>query len=114
MQSHQNLTRRYADEAVRVIREHKDQPFFLYLPHTMPHVPLFASDDFSGKSRRGLYARRALRAGERISESDVIALRPATSLGPADLPRLSHSTLSRDVAAGAPLRPEYIAIERAS
>jgi arylsulfatase A len=49
------ITRRYADEAVQFIREHKDQPFFLYLPHTMPHVPLFASDAFDRKSRRGLY-----------------------------------------------------------
>ncbi len=49
------LTRRYAEEAVQFIRRNKDQPFFLYLPHTMPHVPLFASDTFSGKSERGLY-----------------------------------------------------------
>jgi arylsulfatase A len=49
------VTRRYADEAARFIREHKEQPFFVYLPHTMPHVPLFASDEFDGKSRRGLF-----------------------------------------------------------
>jgi len=48
------LTKRYTEEAVRFIRESKDGPFFLYLPHTMPHVPLFASDDFRGKSDRGL------------------------------------------------------------
>lgn len=49
------VTRRYADEAAKFIREHKDQPFFVYLPHTMPHVPLFASSEFAGKSSRGLY-----------------------------------------------------------
>lgn len=49
------LTRRYAAEAARFIREHKEQPFFLYLPHTMPHVPLFASEDFADRSSRGLY-----------------------------------------------------------
>ena len=49
------LTRRYTDEAIRFIREHKDQPFFVYLPHTMPHVPLFASSDFAGTSPRKLY-----------------------------------------------------------
>lgn len=49
------LTSRYAKEAAQFIRQHKDQPFFLYLPHTMPHVPLFASDEFAGKSARGLY-----------------------------------------------------------
>ncbi len=54
--ANQNLfTRRYSEEAVRFIREHKDQPFFLYLAHNMPHVPLFRSDEFAGKSRRGLY-----------------------------------------------------------
>lgn len=49
------VTRRYADEACKFICEHKEQPFFVYLPHTMPHVPLFASKDFDGKSRRGLF-----------------------------------------------------------
>ena len=49
------LTRRYGDEAVKFIHAHKAQPFFLYLPHTFPHTPLFASPDFAGKSPRGLY-----------------------------------------------------------
>jgi arylsulfatase A-like enzyme len=49
------LTRRYTEEALRFIRERKSQPFFLYFPHSFPHVPLFASSDFRGKSARGLY-----------------------------------------------------------
>ncbi|MBM3496436.1 MAG: sulfatase [Armatimonadetes bacterium] len=49
------LTERYTEEAVRFIRDHRDRPFFLYLPHTMPHVPLYASDRFRGRSARGLY-----------------------------------------------------------
>jgi arylsulfatase A len=49
------LTRRYTEEAIKFIHGHKDGPFFLYLAHTFPHVPLFASKSFSGKSRRGLY-----------------------------------------------------------
>jgi arylsulfatase A-like enzyme len=49
------ITRRYTEEAVRFIGQHKDGPFFLYLAHSMPHVPLFVSDAFSGTSRRGLY-----------------------------------------------------------
>ncbi len=49
------LTKRYDDEAVRFIEEHRDQPFFLYYAHTFPHVPLFASEEFLGKSPRGLY-----------------------------------------------------------
>jgi arylsulfatase A len=49
------LTERYTDEAVRFIRQSGKAPFFLYLAYTMPHVPLFASEKFSGKSRQGLY-----------------------------------------------------------
>ncbi|MGH9159015.1 MAG: sulfatase family protein [Vicinamibacteraceae bacterium] len=49
------ITRRYTDEAIRFIERHRDQPFFLYLAHTMPHVPLFRSSDFEGVSARGLY-----------------------------------------------------------
>ena len=49
------LTKRYTEEAVKFITANKDKPFFLYLPHTMPHVPLFASEKFKGKSKRGLY-----------------------------------------------------------
>jgi arylsulfatase A len=48
------LTRRYTEEATQFIRDHKDQPFFLYLPHTMVHLPLAASQEFLGKSQTGL------------------------------------------------------------
>lgn len=51
----ETITRRYTEEAVRLIHEHRERPFFLYLAHNMPHVPLFASDDFDGQSARGLY-----------------------------------------------------------
>lgn len=40
------LTRRYTEEAVQFIAKHKDEPFFLYLPHTMPHIPIFVSEAF--------------------------------------------------------------------
>jgi arylsulfatase A-like enzyme len=49
------ITRRYTEEAVRVIRENKERPFFVYLAYNFPHVPLFRSPDFEGVSRRGLY-----------------------------------------------------------
>ena len=39
------LTDRYTEQAVKFIRTNKDKPFFLYMPHTMPHVPLFVGDD---------------------------------------------------------------------
>jgi arylsulfatase A len=43
------LTTQYTERAVRFINENKDKPFFLYVAHTMPHVPLFVSDKFKGK-----------------------------------------------------------------
>lgn len=49
------ITRRYAEEAVSFIRKNRDERFFLYLPHSLPHVPLFRSKEFEGKSLRGLY-----------------------------------------------------------
>lgn len=49
------LTRRYTEQTLQHIKQNKDKPFFLYLAHTMPHVPLFRSSQFAGTSRRGLY-----------------------------------------------------------
>jgi arylsulfatase len=49
------LTVDYTERAVQFIRKNKDQPFFLYLAHAMPHVPLFVSERFKGKSEAGLY-----------------------------------------------------------
>ena len=49
------ITRRYAEQAVSFIEKNKDEKFFLYLPHSLPHVPLFRSKEFEGKSLRGLY-----------------------------------------------------------
>ncbi|MBA3697767.1 MAG: sulfatase [Planctomycetes bacterium] len=49
------LTQRYTVEAQRVIRANTDKPFFLYFAHTFPHTPLFASPEFRGSSRRGIY-----------------------------------------------------------
>lgn len=58
------ITRRYAEHAVEFIEQHQDGPFFLYLAHNLPHIPLFAGDDFVGTSRRGLY-------GDVIQEIDA-------------------------------------------
>jgi arylsulfatase A-like enzyme len=49
------LTTQYTERAVRFIEKNKDRPFFLYVPHTMSHVPLGVSDKFKGKSEQGLY-----------------------------------------------------------
>jgi len=53
---HQNtLTNRYAARAVQFIKANRNKPFFLYLAHTMPHVPLGVSGHFSGLSEQGMY-----------------------------------------------------------
>ena len=57
------LTQRYTEEATKFIREHKADPFFIYLPHTMVHIPLAASEKFRGKSDGGLL-------GDAIEELD--------------------------------------------
>lgn len=49
------LTRRYTERAVGFIEEHRYQPFFLYLAHTFPHVPLHVSSRFRGASEQGMY-----------------------------------------------------------
>jgi arylsulfatase A-like enzyme len=57
------LTKRYTEESVKFIAAHKDKPFLLYLAHTFPHVPMFASKDFLNRSRRGIY-------GDAVEELD--------------------------------------------
>jgi arylsulfatase A len=58
------LTKRYTDEAIKFINTNKSKPFFLYLAHSMPHMPLFRSKEFEHKSARGLY-------GDVIEELDA-------------------------------------------
>ena len=57
------LTQQYTREAVEFIESHQREPFFLYLPHTFPHLPLHASERFLGKSRNGRY-------GDSVEEID--------------------------------------------
>ncbi len=49
------ITRRYTEHAVDFIKKNKSKPFFVYLPHSLPHVPLFRGKAFENKSARGLY-----------------------------------------------------------
>ena len=49
------ITRRYTEEAVEKIKALKNEPFFIYLAHSMPHIPLFRSGEFKGKSLAGIY-----------------------------------------------------------
>lgn len=57
------LTTWYTERAVEFIDQNRERPFFLYLAHSMPHVPLFVSDKFAGKSERGVF-------GDVVSEID--------------------------------------------
>lgn len=58
-----HLTGHYTEEAMKFIQQKKSQPFFLYMAHSFPHVPLFASENFKGKSRAGIY-------GDTVEELD--------------------------------------------
>lgn len=49
------ITKRYTQETISFIKENKDEPFFVYLAHNLPHIPLFVSEEFEDKSERGLY-----------------------------------------------------------
>jgi arylsulfatase A len=57
------LTIRYTEHALKFIEENKDRPFFLYVPHSMPHVPLHVSSHYAGRTFRGLF-------GDVIAEID--------------------------------------------
>jgi arylsulfatase A-like enzyme len=50
-----SLTTQITERSVDFIENNKDNPFFLYVAHPQPHVPLYVSDKFKGKSERGLY-----------------------------------------------------------
>jgi arylsulfatase A len=57
------LTRRYTEQATQFIQRNRDKPFLLYLPYTMPHVPISASPQFRGKSHYSPY-------GDAVQEID--------------------------------------------
>lgn len=58
------VTNRYTEEAISFIKTNRDKPFFLYLPHTSVHLPLFPNEKFRGKSKNGKY-------GDWIEEVDA-------------------------------------------
>ncbi len=49
------ITRRYTDEAIQFVEKNKDKPFFLYLPHSMPHIPLYVPDDVLDADPKNAY-----------------------------------------------------------
>ena len=86
---HRTLTKRYTDEAVRFITEHRTRPFFLYLPHSMPHIPLARSADFVGHSAGGMY-------GDVIEEIDASTGRILDALASAGLDRRTLVVFTSD------------------
>lgn len=83
------LTKRYTDEAIAFIEAHRDEPFFVYLPHTMPHTKLGASAAFRGKSRRGPY-------GDAVEEIDFHVGRILDALARLELDRRTYVVFVSD------------------
>jgi arylsulfatase A len=77
---HRTLTKRYTEEAVRFITEHRQTPFFLYLAHNLPHIPLARSPEFEGHSAGGIY-------GDVVEELDASTGRILDALQSAGIDR---------------------------
>jgi len=76
----ETITKRYTEEGVQFIQQHQGEPFFLYLAHSLPHIPLFASEAFLGTSERGLYGDVV----EEIDHGVGLIMHTLDSLGLAD------------------------------
>ncbi len=83
------LIERYTDEAVKFISKDRREPFFLYLAHNLPHVPLFCSDDYKNTSRRGLY-------GDVVEEIDAGIGRILDTLRQRDLDKNTFVVFTSD------------------
>jgi len=86
---HRTLTKRYTEEAVRFITEHQRQPFFLYLAHSLPHIPLARSADFEGHSAGGIY-------GDVVEEIDASVGRVIDALRATGLDRTTLVVFTSD------------------
>jgi len=86
---HRTLTRRYTEEAVRFIEEHRGGPFFLYLAHNLPHIPLARSPEFAGHSAAGIY-------GDVVEEIDASTGRILDALAAAGLDRRTLVVFTSD------------------
>ena len=83
------LTKRYTDEAIAFMERSRDQPFFAYIPHTMPHTRLDASKQFKGHSKRGLY-------GDVIEEIDFNVGRILDAINEMDLAEHTYVLFTSD------------------
>jgi arylsulfatase A-like enzyme len=86
---HRTLTRRYTDEAVEFIEAHRNSPFFLYLAHSLPHVPLARSSEYVGHSAAGIY-------GDVVEEIDASTGRILDALRAARLDRRTLVVFTSD------------------
>jgi arylsulfatase A len=93
------ITRRYTDEAIAFMRANRERPFFMYVAHNMPHMPLFASDAFKGKSQRGLY-------GDVVEEIDANVGRLIQALRELKLDRSTLVVFMSDNGHWAPYREQ--------
>ena len=89
----ETLTRRYTEEAIRFITANRERPFFLYLPHTMPHDPVHASEGFLGESANGTY-------GDAVEEIDWSTGRILRALRELDLDGSTLVMFTSDNGAG--------------
>jgi arylsulfatase A-like enzyme len=83
------LTKRYTDETIAFMKKNKEQPFFVYVPHTMPHTRLDATTQFKGKSKRGLY-------GDVIEEIDFNVGRVLDVIEEMDLSKNTYVLFTSD------------------
>lgn len=94
---HRTLTARYTDEAIRFIDAHRDRPFFLYLAHNLPHIPLARSPQFVGRSEAGMY-------GHVVEELDWSTGRILDALAAAGLDRRTLVVFTSDNGPWLPFR----------
>jgi arylsulfatase A-like enzyme len=88
-QDQSKLTKQYSDFALEFLESAKDKPFFLYFAHTFPHVPLYAGEEFQGKSKAGIY-------GDVIEEFDAVVGRILNFLKQNNLERNTLVIFSSD------------------
>jgi arylsulfatase A len=93
------ITRRYTDEGIAFIKAHRGQPFFLYLAHNLPHMPLFRSKEFENRSQRGLY-------GDAVEEIDWNVGRILTALHDLGIENNTLVVYSSDNGPWAPYREQ--------
>lgn len=98
------LTRQYVDEAIRLIQAPRSKPFFLYLAHSMPHVPIGASPAFAGRSAGGRY-------GDTIEELDAETGRLLDALQARGLDRNTLVIFTSDNGPWAEMPPRMLPID---